>query len=65
MCHRAFVADLGLALEGVIECWSSKVLTFLTNLGETPPRDLQGHDLIAHYATLQLPVGSIYPRRIC
>jgi hypothetical protein len=40
LCHRAFVACLGLELEGSTESWTSKVLTFLTTspaLAQHPP----------------------------
>ncbi|EFJ46615.1 hypothetical protein VOLCADRAFT_105516 [Volvox carteri f. nagariensis] len=59
LCHRAFVADLELALGGVTECWASKVLAFLSSLGAEPPTNTRGNDLIAYYATLELPVESI------
>jgi len=59
LCHRAFVGDLGLALGGSVDCWSSKVLVFLADVGISPPAGIHGDDLIAHYATLKLPVGSI------
>jgi hypothetical protein len=36
LCHRAFVADLGLALEGAIEVWTSKALT-LPTCAQQPP----------------------------
>ncbi|EFJ41932.1 hypothetical protein VOLCADRAFT_98034 [Volvox carteri f. nagariensis] len=59
LCHRAFIADLELALGGVTECWMGKDLAFLKSLGAEPPAGLRGDDLIAHYATVRLPVGSI------
>ncbi|EFJ40655.1 hypothetical protein VOLCADRAFT_108067 [Volvox carteri f. nagariensis] len=59
LCHRAFVADLELALGGATECWASKVLAFLTSLGVEPPTNTRGNDLISYYTTLKLPVESI------
>lgn len=59
LCHRAFVSDLELAVAGNHECWAGRVLSFLKELGASPPTDCTGASLVAHYAQLKLPVGSI------
>ncbi len=60
LCHRA---DLGLLLGGATGCWTSKALALPSSpalIGATSPQDVHGHELIAHYATLELlPLGSI------
>lgn len=48
--HCAFVARLDLALRGIAECWTNKVLACLMRLGAEPLAGLHGDDLTPPYS---------------
>jgi len=60
LCHRAFVADLRLALiDGVTDCWAAGVLRFLADAGVRVPEGLAAGAQVAHFASLFIPIGRV------
>jgi hypothetical protein len=60
LCHRAFVADLKLALvDGVTDCWSAGVLRFLADAGVQAPEGLTTSAQSKYFASLVIPIGKV------
>jgi len=59
LCHKAFVADLNLAIQGVTDCWAYHMIVFLRRHGVSTPDNLQNEDLAVYYASLRLNIADI------
>ena len=59
LCHRAFCADLELALHGCASCWSHHVINFLSSAGLASPPNMGIEEQVAYYSSLRLPIGDL------
>ena len=60
LCHRAFVADLKMAIEeGVTDCWSAGVLRFLADAGVKAPEGLAANAQTLYFANLTIPISKV------